>query len=99
MAVLWGPCPGVQILGHLLIMRLVFGSAALSLVPSAWSLQRRGFMGRVVPTTWAKAGPADGTAYPGPDPVGASQFLEWLGEGVAAQYKPRHWLLWTSGQR
>lgn len=56
-------------------------------------------MGRVVPATCAKAGPADGTAYPGPDPVGASEFLEWLGEGVAAQYKPRDWLLWTSGQR
>ena len=76
MAVLWGPSPGVQILGHLPIMRLVFGSAALSLAPPAWSLQRTGFMGRVVPATWAKAGTADGTAYPRPDPVGASQLLE-----------------------
>ena len=81
-------------LGRLLIMRVVFGSAALPLAPPAWSLQRRDFMGRVVLATWARAGLADGTVYPGPDPVGASQLVKgWLPN------KPRDWLLWTSGQR
>ena len=51
-------------------------------------------MGRVVLATWARAGLADGTVYPGPDPVGASQLVKgWLPN------KPRDWLLWTSGQR
>lgn len=85
MAVLWGPCPGVQMLGHLLITRLVFGRATLSLASPAWSLQRRDFMGRVVPATWARSRPADGTVHPGPDPVGALQLLEWPGKGVAIQ--------------
>ena len=77
-AVLWGPCPGVQMLGHLLITRLVCGGATLSLASPAWSLQRE-------TSWWAGSGPADSTVHPGPDPVGALQLLEWPGKGVAIQ--------------